>query len=136
MKKANTTRLTLLALGLASTASATTCTWTGNGADQLIKAQGNVNFADGVSRSFGLTIAGYGSSFETEWNQGDLTYVAFKQSNSNFADHFTVDVDTLRVVPELSTYALLAGILALTSVMIRRRQLDPEPVEVTANIFH
>ncbi|MDG1667780.1 MAG: hypothetical protein P8M62_04400 [Opitutae bacterium] len=45
-------------------------------------------------------------------------------------------MDTLRVVPESSTYALHAGMLALTSVMIRRRQLDPEPVEVTANIFH
>jgi hypothetical protein len=65
-----------------------------------------------------------------------LTSGAFKQCNSNFADHFTVDVDTLRVVPESSTYALHAGMLALTSVMIRRRQLDPEPVEVTANIFH
>ncbi|MDG1667781.1 MAG: hypothetical protein P8M62_04405 [Opitutae bacterium] len=77
MKKANTTRLTLLALGLASTASATTYTWTGNGADQLIKTQGNVNFADGVSRSFGLTIAGYGSSFETEWNQGGSYFWCF-----------------------------------------------------------
>jgi hypothetical protein len=68
-----------------------------------------------------LTITGSNFAFyENLWNTSDLF---LDGSNvGTFADSgFKVSGETLSLVPEPSAYGLLAGILALGWVMVRRR---------------
>jgi len=70
-----------------------------------------------------ITLSGVADTFWTDaYTSGSLL---FEGANSDpFDDFFQLsgtDNETLTVVPEPGTYALLAGCLALTGVMLRRR---------------
>jgi len=72
-----------------------------------------------------ITLSGVANTFWTDaYTSGSLL---FEGDNTNpFANFFQLsgtDNETLTVVPEPGTYALLVGCLALTGVMLRRRRV-------------
>lgn len=81
---------------------------------------GILDFADGVSSSFGMTIAGYdATAFELEYTEGDLLYNG--DNSAAFADVFSVTGNTLTTaVPEPSSTAFLG--LAGLALILRRRK--------------
>jgi hypothetical protein len=80
-----------------------------------------LDWVSGSGFSFtAATISSAGTTYEELWSAGNLL-VDGAQSGA-FADNFSVSGATLTLVPEPSAYALLAGLLGLTWVMIRRRK--------------
>lgn len=80
-------------------------------------ANTNINFLTGSGGS--LNITGFTSTdYETMWSN---TRLRFNGANTGaFADHFQVSGSTLSVIPEPSTWALLA--LGLTAMVVLRRR--------------
>ncbi|WP_269538674.1 PEP-CTERM sorting domain-containing protein [Cerasicoccus fimbriatus] len=60
------------------------------------------------------------TEWETKWTDGELTVDG--ANLGSFSDYFTVSGDTLTMVPEPSTYALLGGLMAIGLALLRRRK--------------
>ena len=58
------------------------------------------------------------------WGGGDVgtIYSGDATAGGTTGDYMSIDSITLTAVPEPSSYALIAGMLALTSIMVRRRK--------------
>lgn len=70
----------------------------------------------------GAANAGYGTIAGLETDGSGNLVITVTGSTDNAAAHITVAALTLTAVPEPSAFALLAGCLALASVMVRRRR--------------
>jgi len=78
-----------------------------------------INFETGTLGS--LTIAGFtAGDFEQVWDDGFL-FIDGDNTGTFDDSNFQVTGETLSLIPEPGTFALLAGCLALTGVMLRRR---------------
>ena len=64
------------------------------------------------------------SPAEGSWGGGDNlgTYSTNATANGALGDYMRIDSMTLTAVPEPSSYALIAGMLALASIIVRRRK--------------
>ncbi|MGJ8653771.1 MAG: PEP-CTERM sorting domain-containing protein [Opitutaceae bacterium] len=90
----------------------------------------NANFetiwsADGKSFTTdpnGAANAGFGTIVGLETDGSGNLEIIVSGTNANPAAHITVAALTLTAVPEPSSYALISGALALTSIMVRRRR--------------
>ena len=110
--------------------------------DVQLNTNGQFNIVDGTASFASVFAAATGGLDFTSTGTGSLTMVgadlAYYQGLFNgdvltidgvdktggavFASSFNVSGTTLSVIPESSTYALLAGLTGLTFVMVRRRR--------------
>jgi len=82
---------------------------------------GEVVFGIGVEDASATNVAAVVSSLDVSGASSLVVGFAFNHNGSS--DSFDVGGLTVTVVPEPSAYALLAGMLALVSVMVRRRSM-------------
>jgi len=92
-----------------------------------------LNFTSNSVNGAGFTIVGAAETlFEGLWDDGTLQYngqtssdlsLTWTEAKTDLGDGNSFDFDTgnLVLIPEPGTFALLAGCLALTGVMLRRR---------------
>lgn len=109
--------------------------------DLNFASSGLLRFGVGAVGSLTANVLNGGASVNMDWISGSLMSLTITGADfafyedlyidgnllldganaSPFADSFQVSGSTLSLIPEPSTFALLAGVLALTSVMLRRR---------------
>ena len=132
----NTGQAGAYGLGLATTGemsggSAALAFNNGTASSVLSTGQGDITFNIPQTLSFTVTSTGYSYSlngatattglltFDTSKN---FNFIAFAQRGTPSLDGSYFSDITLTAIPEPSTYALLAGCFALTSIMVRRRR--------------
>jgi hypothetical protein len=101
------------------------------GSSVLSTGQGNITFNTPLTLSLTVTGTGYSYSLNgATATTGSMTFdtsknyrfIAFAQRGTTSLDGSYFSDITLTAIPEPSTYALLAGCFALTSIMVRRRR--------------